>query len=336
MFPYGFWTSSIWKEAARAGLKQISKMVGQGNLAGASSLATTPGVLKPSAAGSQIRHLGRGSEGLATMVAHPEHGVAVRKLYDPRGISSPEMIARKGEVGKAIGNNPDFATFRGSAQTPHGQGTMHFSEFVPPAKGTTGNDAWTPQNLATSQRAHKTLGGLGYEGHDIRPGNMVQDARTGQNKLIDYMPGRSGEMSSSPHSPEAIEVGPAGQHLFNEPSRMGSQTTGGMLGRMLGGKSARPATNVTNGLSLGKTRTPGGLGSAPTVAAGTPSNLGRTSPIKPFTPVPNQISQQTPTKPLTPTSNSSPTAVLKPQVPPPMTSVLPATAAVRKPHPASL
>lgn len=277
MFPDGFWASSIWKEAARAGLRQISKMVGQGNLAGASSMATTPGVLKPSAAGSQIRHLGRGNEGLATMVAHPEHGIAVRKLYDPRGITSPSMIARKEEVGRALGNNPNFATFQGSAQTPHGQGTMHFSEFVPQAKGAVENHEWTPQSLATSQKAHKALGELGYEGHDIRPGNMVQDARTGNNKMIDYIPGRTGEMFSSPLTPEKIEVGPAGHGLFNDPSRIGPSTTGGMLGRMLGGKSS---ANVTNAMSLGKTRASGGLGVAQTMASGTPANLGRTSPLK--------------------------------------------------------
>lgn len=255
-------------------------MVGQGDLSAASRLATTPGVLKPSAAGSQIRHLGRGNEGLATVVAHPEHGVAVRKLYDPRGITSPEMIARKEEVGRAIGNNPNFAAFRGSSPTPHGQGTMHFSEFVPPAKGAVESHEWTPHSLATSQRAHKALGELGYEGHDIRPGNMVQDARTGHNKLIDYMPGRPGEMSSSPLSPEKIEVGESGHRLFNDPSRMGPSTTGGMLSRMLGGKSPQAAPNVTNELSLGKTRASGGLGVAPTMAVGTPPSLGRTAPLK--------------------------------------------------------
>lgn len=307
MFPDGFWASPIWKEAARAGLRQISKMVSQGNLAGASSLATTPGVLKPSAAGSQIRHLGRGNEGLATMVAHPEHGVAVRKLYDPRGITSPSMIARKEEVGRALGNNQDFATFRGSAQTPHGQGTMHFSEFVPQAKGAVENQGWTPQSLATSQRAHKALGELGYEGHDIRPGNMVQDARTGQSKMIDYMPGRPGEMSSSPLSPEKIEVSPAGHGLFNEQSRMGTSTTGGMLGRMLGGKSS---SNVTNAMSLGNTRASGGLGTAPTMASGTPASLGKTSPLKtspavltaplkPRVPETNPIRPQRPVQPAT-------------------------------------
>lgn len=312
MFPYNFWDNSLWKQAARAGLRQISKLVSEGNISGASRLATTPGVLKPSAAGSQIRHLGRGNEGLSTMVAHPEHGIAARKLYDPRGITSPSMIARKEEVGRAIGDNPNFAKFLGSAQTPHGQGNMHFSEFVPQAKGAVENHEWTPSTLRTAQGANKTLSGLGYEGHDIRPGNMVQHAGTGQNKLIDYIPGRAGEMSSSPLAPEKISVSPQGSHLFNDPSRTGPSTTGGMLGRMLGGKNQATSSNINNSLAMAKTKAVGvgGLGVAPTMAVGTPPSLGRTSlpnkspaaltaPLKPQAPATTPMRPQKPIQPVT-------------------------------------
>ncbi len=322
MFPYNFWDNSLWKQAARAGLRQISKLVSEGNISNASRLATTPGVLKPSAAGSQIKHLGRGNEGLATMVAHPEHGVAVRKLYDPRGITSPSMISRKEEVGKAIGNDPNFAQFLGSAKTPHGQGNMHFSEYVPQAKGTTQNHEWTPSTLSTAQGANKTLSGLGYEGHDIRPGNMVQHAGTGKNKLIDYIPGRTGEMSSSPLTPEQINVSPEGSHLFNDPSRTGPSTTGGMLGRMLGGKNQAPISNVNNSLASAKTKAVGvgGLGGAPTMPSGTPPSLGRTAPLG--------------------QSPAALTAPLKPQVPStrpmrPQKPIQPVTAPMKPPSPAT-
>jgi hypothetical protein len=247
------------------------------------------------------------------MVAHPEHGVAVRKLYDPRGISSPSMIARKEEVGRALGNNPDFAAFKGSTPTPGRQSTMHFSEFVPQAKGTTSSDDWTPQSFATSQRANKALKGIGYEGHDIRPGNMIQDSRTGQNKLVDYIPARTGEMSSSPASPEKIEISPAGGHLFNDPSRTGPDTTGGMLGRLLGNKT-RPSPNLANEMSFAKTRVSNpGLGVAPT-AIGTPPSLGglKTSPLK------TRIPSTTPTTPQKPIQQ-------KP--------LQPATSVMRRPQP---
>lgn len=226
-FPHGFWESELWKEAARAGLRQISKMVSGGNLAGASRLATTPGVLKPSAAGSQIKHLGRGSEGLATLVAHPEHGVSVRKLYDPRGISTPAMIQRKEEAGRALGNNPNFSRFQGSAPTPHGGGTMHFSEYVPQTPGAPQAKQWAEQ---TGNQARQALQSVGYEGHDIRKGNMAFDASTGQHKVIDFIPGRAGEMMSDQNS---LQVSPKGSHLFGDSPNQ--STTKGMLGGMLGG-----------------------------------------------------------------------------------------------------
>lgn len=221
MFPYGFWNSYLWKEAARAGLRQISKLVGQGNLARASSLATTPGVLKPSAAGSQLRQLGAGSEGAATLVAHPQHGVAVRKLYDPNGISSPAMIARKEELGKALGSDPNFARFYGSAPTPRGGTMMHFNEYVPSTQ-----QSPSPSSASiTRDRAQESLNRLGYQGHDLRAGNMITDSNTGQTKVIDYLPGKPNEFKSTPGSNE-IGVLPRGYHLMNdttgttEPSRL--------------------------------------------------------------------------------------------------------------------
>jgi len=188
-------------------------MVQQGNLAGASSLAKAPGVLKPSAAGSQIRHLGAGSEGLATLVAHPEHGVAVRKLYDPKGLATPEMIQRKEQAGRAVGANPNVAQFYGSAQTPQG-GTMHFSEFVSPqgphaqpgvARPGTGPlapaqaQAQAARAAAVEKARQGTVkavagSGQGFSGAmDVRDSNMVWDGQSGRFKTIDYVPARRGE-----------------------------------------------------------------------------------------------------------------------------------------------
>jgi len=117
------------KTAATRGMKEILKLVARGDLAGADALAKTPGALRWTAAGSQIKDLGRGGEGLATLVAHPEYGVSVRKLYEPGGLSSPDMILRKEQVGRALGNNPLFAKFLGAEQTPANT-PMHFYEYV--------------------------------------------------------------------------------------------------------------------------------------------------------------------------------------------------------------
>ena len=200
-------------------------MVQQGNLAGASALAKAPGVLKPSAAGSQLRHLGTGSEGVATLVAHPEHGVSVRKLYDPRGLATPEMIRRKEEVGRAVGPNPNMAQFYGSAQTPQGGGTMHFSEFVSPqgphaepgqSRRTQGpltqNQAAQQTDRAdavekTRQQTVKAVAGTrrGYSGAmDVRDANMIWDGQSGRFKTVDYMPVRRGEFyQNSTRRPQA-------------------------------------------------------------------------------------------------------------------------------------
>lgn len=235
MFPYASWKSEIWKTAARAGLRQIGRMVQQGNLAGASSLAKAPGVLKPSAAGSQIRHLGAGSEGLATLVAHPEHGVAVRKLYDPQGLATPEMIQRKEVAGRAVGANPNVAQFYGSAQTPQG-GTMHFSEFVSPqgphaqpgvARPGMGPlapaqaQAQAARSAAVERARQGTVkavagSGQGFSGAmDVRDANMVWDGQSGRFKTIDYMPTRRGEFYQPGKGQPNTYRDPATGHSFD-------------------------------------------------------------------------------------------------------------------------
>lgn len=312
-------------------------MVSQGDIAGASRLATTPGVLKPSVvrpevikpnaagrmptmpsnvnpnvAGSQIRQIGRGSEGIATLVAHPDHGVAVRKLYDPRGMSSPEMIARKEEAGRALGDNPHVAKFLGSAQTPHRGGTMHFNEYVPSQKGQAQASEWA-QQAGTDARA--AIARTGFQGHDIRRGNMVLDSRTGQHKVVDYIPGRPGEMaaldSSNPHH---ITVTPEGAQLFN--SAQNPTTTKGLLGGMLGGKRMGVRRNA--GVPGQGTLLNGDVGTAPQrpapIAAGTPARTqagfapgpGSASSI-----APTQVAKPQTPKPPNPSSSEQNTSVIR-------------------------
>lgn len=342
MFPHGFWTSPIWKEAARAGLRQISKMVGQGNLAGASQLAKIPGVLKPSSAGSQIQHLGRGGEGLATMVAHPDHGVAVRKLYDPRGISGQDMIARKEQAGRALGDNPNFAKFLGSSQTPQG-GQMHFNEYISPGQAPTGQ-AGAQSVRHTQVQAQKGLTNAGFAGgKDIRKGNMIYDANAGQHRVIDYIPAQQGEFQRMPKSMEnRLAVSPDSKSPFNPAySPQTSSSTGGMLGRLLGGRSQSGGIRESAG-SLGSSTTQPvpamgqTLAARPGMARGTPAQPTKPMRSPPSIATAKTFPSQAPTTPLTPTSNSSLTSVLKPQTPPVTAPVSPATAVVKKPRPQSI
>lgn len=298
-------------------------MVSQGNLTGASQLAKTPGVLKPTLAGSQMQHLGRGGEGLATMVAHPEHGVAVRKLYDPRGISGPDMIARKEQAGKALGDNPTFAKFLGSSQTPQG-GQMHFNEYVPSGQSPTGQAGDRSVRHAQTQ-AQKGLTEAGFAGgKDIRKGNMIYDANAGQHRVIDYIPANKGEFMRMPSSmANRLSVSPGVESPFNKAYNPSSgATTGGMLGRLLGGKSQPGGIRESVG-DLTSVNRPG-------MARGTPPQP-KVQPAFAKT-----IPQKSPTAPLQPPESSIQTAVWKPPTPqtPAVAPNSPATAIVRKPRPA--
>ncbi len=166
------------------------------------------------AAGKSLAHLGRGAEGVADAVVHPQHGLSVRKTFDPRGISTPEMIARKEQVGRSIGQNPNVAQFYGSQPTPHGGGTMHFSEYVPGAPG--------PADVAGMRQAKvQAIRGARQAGfhsaQDIHQGNMVRDARTGDYKVIDMLPTRRDEaIHNTGIGSKPISVTPRGSNLFQD------------------------------------------------------------------------------------------------------------------------
>jgi 2'-5' RNA ligase len=182
------------KGAARAGMRQIQQHIGAGNLGAANRLATTPGVLKPSAAGSQLRHLGSGSEGTATLVAHPEHGVAVRKVFDPQGSAGPLMVANKAHMGRALQDHPNVARFLG--ETPTQIGPAHFSEYVhgtPTAKAPSpltslGGEPPLGKDTASAAASVRAAGPPhGMDLIDVGEHNMITTPGS-QHKVIDYMP----------------------------------------------------------------------------------------------------------------------------------------------------
>lgn len=152
-------SDELQKIAARRGVKMIGSMwskaqkafaagdtqTGTALMERANKLSKTPGVVKPSAAGSQIQSIGRGSEGAVTAVADPQFGLSARKLYDPHGISTKELIKRKDIAGKALGRSEDVAEYYGQRATPGAaqttqlrggvlrrqKGQMQFSELIP-------------------------------------------------------------------------------------------------------------------------------------------------------------------------------------------------------------
>jgi len=177
------------KLGARAALKQIRRLVDKGNIAAASRIAKTPGVVKPTFAGSQMRILGRGNEGVATLRAHPDLGVVVGKTYDPKArLYSKEMIRRKDEIGAM--NLPHIAKQYGNA-LPGRKGTftsMH--EYVPSGSPV---DPFASQGL----RAGK------YNLSDLHSDN-IRNVGSGRVKVIDYQPALSKEMI--PGSPELTKL----------------------------------------------------------------------------------------------------------------------------------
>lgn len=171
------------KISARAGLKLIRGLFSKGTpeaMQQASRLSTTPGVLKPSALGSHIKHLGGGGEGIADLVAHPEYGVSVRKLYDPSSyIASPTMVGRKMQMAKAV-QSPRLAETYGFARTGRG-GRASFHEYVPGKEPSALSEAGIKSELQQAG-AQK-----GYQLEDIRAANIRGE------KAIDVLPFHKGE-----------------------------------------------------------------------------------------------------------------------------------------------
>lgn len=169
-------------------------MVGAGHGEQAAALARKPGVLKPTPHGHQVRDIGKGSEGLATLTAGPEHGLAVRKTYDPKGIASPELIARKEQAGRAIGANPHVAQFHGSTQGTGGT-TAHTMEYVQGKEPTVSPQSHVAMNAARKGIA-KGMRQAGFAGAaDVRPANMIQTPQ-GHIKAVDYLPSQKGEFAT--------------------------------------------------------------------------------------------------------------------------------------------
>lgn len=209
------------KDAARAGMRQIQRHLNTGNVGAANRLATTPGVLKPSAAGSQIKHIGSGMEGTSTLVAHPQHGVAVRKVYDPQGISGPQMIANKAEAGRALQGNPNVAQYKGETQTR--VGPAHFYEHVQGQPGAMAKGTPSSAEIAKNLRS-QTPGGMRL--HDVHEGNVVG------NKVVDYLPVKPGaptglrtevmERAEAAHAANQHGVNHAFTNYLKDPKRPGN------------------------------------------------------------------------------------------------------------------
>jgi hypothetical protein len=177
------------KLAARAGVRLLRNLFNAGNLREAEALAQQGGKIltgRNLPRGSQLRILGSGSEGVAQHVLMPTGGTAVVKTYDPTSVAYNRHIQanRRELVGKDI---PGFAKIHAMGQTPYNvqgrPGEYALMEYVP---GKAPTDQ--AQVAALMQRSRTTPLPGGSTALDVRRANMIQDARTGQVKVVDYMP----------------------------------------------------------------------------------------------------------------------------------------------------
>ena len=229
--------AALVKYAATRGLKEIRRSFAAGDMDRANRLAKTPGLLDNNL-GSSINHvgqggdLGRGGEGLSSLVAHPIHGISVRKAYDPagRGYSS-EIVARK----EQLNNVPGMSRVLGSTTTRSGT-PVHFNEYVP---GTQMTNDYVMGNRGAStklQNAQKQLSAQthqGYQLHDLQ-GSNAQLTHSGQVKFIDHIPLRPDEALSLaqqqhanagmafPH--DVLPLTAKGERLFDESTATRAKT----------------------------------------------------------------------------------------------------------------
>lgn len=188
---------------------------------------------------------------------------------------------------------------------------MHFNEYVPRAAGRKPNPVPTNADMdyqhniqqaasQTGRDARAALRNVNFEGHDIRKGNMVLDARTGQHKVVDFMPGLSGELVTPDLAkPHKISTTPSGYHLIND--RQNVSTTKGMLGHMLGGNKPMGVRRNVQVAGYSSLSSPASsmvasnpasmIGKAPTNAAGPAAFANTQSASRPPKPANPTVSQ---------------------------------------------
>lgn len=266
---------------AKGAFKSGNKEQGEAFLARANKMAKTPGVIKSSPGGSQLKRgiRGAGSEGSVTEVMDPQFGISMRKTYDPQGLSTQQLIKRKDVAGKAIGKSEDVAEYYGQRATPkvrigpgvhkRTKGTMQFSEPVYSAPGVSKPSTIqaAPDYAAAKDKARAAYSKTPYsDPQDIRAANMIRDVRTGKLKTVDTIPARPGEFISQADRefldpkrfPENM-LGPisdAGEKLVKDPTRAVSpnQLNRSLLGT--GSPRARGAVPQPSVRRTGMAKTP--------------------------------------------------------------------------------
>lgn len=215
----------IEKSAATRQLKIMRKLFTAGNDAGVEALAerlAARGMLKETPLGSQLGHLGRGVEGLATATVGatgrrvPSHVLSARKIIDPKGIggfanSNPVIMAERmavlrraaQEAARAGEPNP-FAALQSKrlGRTPGGTRYLH-SEFVRDA-------ANTPRDRGRKFSDLSDDNVMGRSIEDTHAGNLHQRANTrigwDPAAIVDFVPKNRNPFSDAPRTVHEAEA----------------------------------------------------------------------------------------------------------------------------------
>lgn len=187
---------SYWQElekiAATRQVKMLRQLFASGQTGAAEDLAKnlhSAGVLKVTGPGTQLKHLGRGAEGVATTVigssVAPTRRV-VRKTFDTQGpLYSKQLLAEKMHAGRALRDSPDVATLLSKRLGKGGKGGRYLMYEM--AEGSKPMPADIPKNLkgivskGVSKRTLMDV--IGNEGNFVTSG--------GRGKILDYLPART-------------------------------------------------------------------------------------------------------------------------------------------------
>lgn len=188
------------KVALTRGQTIIKNLVAKGKVGQAEATAerfVAKGAIKTTAQGSQLRTLGGGSEGIATLTAGAKDApLSARKTFNPRALYSEEQISRRLEAGKELRDDSRFARLHSDEvhRTPAGAPFMHY-EYVGKGRSVQRHKEVTGVNLKdeVAKLPHVMPGRYL---HDIvgNKGN-VRVMPDGSPKVLDYMVAKPKEIA---------------------------------------------------------------------------------------------------------------------------------------------
>lgn len=217
------------KIALTRGQRIIKSLVSEGKVEQAKATAerfVAKGAIKTTEQGSQLRALGGGSEGIATLIAGSKDApLSARKLHNQRALYSEEQVTRKIDGGKMLRSDPRFAKLysdtahRTSANDPY----MHY-EYVHGGQGIGNHVRSHPEDaqrvIDAAAKLPRALPNRYLRDVKNNSGN-VRVMPDGSLKVLDYLVAKHHEMAEmTAHLPASSVSKPSGEDLKEYYRRM--------------------------------------------------------------------------------------------------------------------